>query len=118
MWLLDHQRPLASGSGDNPPAISPVPEPSRARQRRGAVREMLTALEHATFAGQHHLMRKVLHVLDEEATSSQPWLGEAQRRAITGCLTALAHEVSRIAPDGRSFARHALQIVDALSGAM
>ncbi len=79
---------------------------------------MLTALEHATLAGQHHLMRKVLHVLDEEATSSQPWLVEAQRRAITGWLTALTHEVARIAPDGRSFTRHALQIVDALSGAM
>jgi hypothetical protein len=116
MWLLDSQTQLAAGPGDNAPgAPAFVRKPAAERPRRGAVREMLAALEHATVAGQHHLMRKVLVLLDEEVSSSSRSLQDGQRRAIAATLAALGREVERIAPDGVTFTRGATEIVDALA---
>jgi hypothetical protein len=116
MWLLTNQNPLAAGLGDAAPrALASDREPAVALQRRGAVREMLAALEHATLGGRHHLMRKVLVVLAEEVAFSRPWLAESQRRSIAGTLATLEREATRRAPDGITFVQTATQVVDALS---
>jgi hypothetical protein len=116
MWLLTNQNPLAAGHGDVAPrALASDRDLTVARRRRGAVREMLAALEHATPGGLHHLMRKVLAVLDEDVASARPWLSESQRRMITGTLATLEREAARLAPDGIAFVRGATQVVDALS---
>jgi hypothetical protein len=117
MWLLTNQNPLIAGHGDHAPrALASVREPAVASHRRGAVLEMLAALEHATLGGRHHLMRKVLMVLDEDAASARPWLGESERRSIAGTLASLEREAARRAPDGIAFVRGATQVVEALSG--
>jgi hypothetical protein len=83
-------------------------------EKRQAVREMLAALETATLAGQHHLMKKVLGVLGQEAFRSQGRIAEPQRRALANSIDALAREASRRAPDEAAFARTAAALVDGL----
>jgi hypothetical protein len=83
-------------------------------EKRQAVREMLAALETATLAGQHHLMKKVLGVLGQEAFLSQGRIAEPQRRALATSIEALAREASRRAPDEAAFARTAAALVDGL----
>jgi hypothetical protein len=84
-------------------------------RRLHAVREILSALETATAAGQQHLMMKVLGLLRHEAPAPDQWVADQQWQKIAGALDALAQEASRLAPDAGVFRRQATLVADALA---
>jgi hypothetical protein len=93
----------------------PSTEQIASGRRLEAVREILKALETATFAGQQHLMMKVLGLLRREAPAGDHWMDDATWNKIAAGLEALAHEASRLAPDAHAFTRHATIVADALA---
>ena len=117
MWLVNDKRQAGVTPLARALAGAPTEDSVFARQRRGAVREMLAALEHATVGGRHHLMGKVLGLLGQDASGSHGRLSEPQRRAIATSLDALAREAARRAPDEAAFVHQASQLVDTLGAA-
>ena len=78
-----------------------------ARLRLDVVKEILTALETATAAGQQYLMGKVLKVLQHQAPPRDHWLNDREWSQIAGALDALAREATRLSPDPAAFSRQA-----------
>jgi hypothetical protein len=85
------------------------------KHRLDVVKEILTALETATVAGQQYLMGKVLTVLRHQAPPRDHWITEAQWTQISGELDALAREAARMAPDAAAFSRQAASLADTLA---
>jgi hypothetical protein len=85
------------------------------KQRLDVVKEILTALETATAAGQQYLMGKVLTVLRHQAPPRDNWLNDLQWSQIAGELDALAREAARMAPDAAAFSRQATSLAETLA---
>jgi hypothetical protein len=86
-----------------------------ARLRLDVVKEILTALETATAAGQQYLMGKVLKVLQHQAPPRDHWLNDREWSQIVGAFDALAREATRLSPDPAAFSRQAQFLADSFS---
>jgi hypothetical protein len=97
-------------TGPQPFSASPA-----TRIRLDVVKEILTALETATVAGQQYLMDKVLKVLQHQAPPRDHWMSEREWSQIAGALDALAREAARLSPDAAAFSRQAQFLADSFS---
>src|SRR6478735_12488895 len=93
----------------------PVMGMQTGKQRLDVVKEILTALETATAAGQQYLMGKVLKVLQHQAPPRDHWLNDREWSQIAGALDALAREATRLSPDPAAFSRQAQFLADSFS---
>lgn len=92
----------------------PVTDAPTGKHRLDVVKEILTALDTATAAGQQYLMGKVLTVLRHQAPQRDYWMNDRQWNHIAGALDALAREATRMAPDAAAFSRQASSLADSL----
>jgi hypothetical protein len=93
----------------------PLTDKTESRPRLDAVKDILTALETATPAGQQYLMGKVLGLLRHQAPTRDHWIDDRQWSQIAGAFDALAYEANRLAPDADAFSRHATTLAEHLS---
>lgn len=91
------------------------PVTATGKHRLDVVKEILTALETATVAGQQYLMGKVLTVLRHQAPPRDHWMNDHQWSEIAGELDALAREAARMAPDAAAFSRQASILAETLA---
>jgi hypothetical protein len=96
--------------GPQPLSVAPA-----GRLRLDVIKDILTAMETATTAGQQYLMGKVLKVLQHQAPPRDHWLNDREWGQIAGALDALAREAARLSPDAAAFSRQAQLLADRFS---
>jgi len=84
-------------------------------ERVGLLREMLSAIEDATPAGQRYLMTKLLALFRLELAHAALGFDRCQREIVGRALDALRIEATRMAPDAAAFERRGQLLVDVLA---
>jgi hypothetical protein len=84
-------------------------------ERVGIARELLVSLVDATRSGQHHVMSRVLDILQHDIIRPTVRLTQPQGVAVMEAVTELQHEAARAAPDIALFCVRARLVIDILS---
>jgi hypothetical protein len=81
----------------------------------GVISEMLCTMETLTAPGQHHTMRKVVAVIEEQIAQLCRDLGGRHQHLLTEMLEHLTRESQRSWPDVRSFSHRAKDLMALLA---
>jgi len=112
-WKMKSLSQVPFDLATDPPARRDTPMPLS--ERVGITRDALTSLTEATRSGQHHLMRRVLDILQAEIIRPTVRVTQSQVVVVMAAVTELQHEAARSAPDIALFCARARLVIDILS---
>jgi hypothetical protein len=100
------------------PAMDSTPRrdtPMLLSERIGIARELLASLTEATRPGQHHLMCRVVDILQGDIIRLTVRLTQPEAVVVMAAVTELQNEAARAAPDIDLFCVRARLVIDVLS---